>query len=174
MRSALPAGALQLHYLFAPGDPADGVTLDVPLELLNTLDAERLSWLVPGLLPELVLEFLRSLPKPLRRALTPLPQFADAALAELPRSRPVPAGTPGSGTGERCGVTLKADDLTPGRLPDHLRMRVRVLDADGKVTRLRARPRSLAGPLGRRRPGAVSCVARGRASIRRFARLDLW
>src|SRR5581483_7985310 len=58
------AGArLPLKYRFSPGHPLDGLTLTTPLELLNQLDAARLSWLVPGMIREKVTWYLKALPK---------------------------------------------------------------------------------------------------------------
>ncbi|KAA9133437.1 ATP-dependent RNA helicase HrpA [Marinihelvus fidelis] len=125
---------LPMTYLFEPGNPNDGVTVTVPLELLNTLDAARLSWTVPGLQREKLVEMMRTLPKPVRRALTPLPQFAEAAAGQL--------GEPGSRSlAERLatvlsdlgGVNINAADFDESRLPDHLRMRVVVLGEEGET-----------------------------------------
>ncbi len=62
---------LPLSYQFKPGDAADGVTLVVPLERLNTLVDGQLQWLVPGLLRDKIIALIKNLPKPQRRALTP-------------------------------------------------------------------------------------------------------
>ena len=72
-----------LAYHFAPGAADDGVSMKVPMELLNTLDEGRMQWLVPAMLRDKVIEIIRNLPKPVRRALTPAPQFADAAIERL-------------------------------------------------------------------------------------------
>ncbi len=123
-----------LVYRFDPGHPVDGVSLFVPLPLLNTLDPDRLGWGVPGLRRELVSELMRTLPKPSRRALTPLPQFVDAALARL---------DPGVGHSlpralaevlhDIAGVEIKPGDFDLGALPVHLRTRVVVTGEEGAV-----------------------------------------
>lgn len=69
---------LPLHYSFDPGAVDDGVTLDVPLHLLNALDPVRLSWLVPGFVADKAAALIRSLPKALRRSYVPAPDFAHA------------------------------------------------------------------------------------------------
>jgi ATP-dependent helicase HrpA len=79
-----------LEYRFEPGHPDDGVVLSVPLELLNTLDPGRLQWLVPGLLRDKLEALIRQLPKPVRRALTPVPAFADALEQALRERRDQP------------------------------------------------------------------------------------
>ena len=125
---------LPLSYLFRPGDPHDGVTLTVPLSLLNTVDANRLGWQVPALRRELVTELLRSLPKPQRRALTPLPQFADAALERLGTT---PAGNLSERIAEAieasAGVQIRPRDFDWEALPVHLRPRIVVTDEEGGV-----------------------------------------
>jgi ATP-dependent helicase HrpA len=123
-----------LEYLFEPGNPADGVTLTVPMEALNTLDAGRSEWLVPGLLREKLVELMRTLPKPLRRSLTPLPQFADAALEQLGEPGSQPLGTRlAQVLGELTGVDVSPEDFSPALLPDHLRLRVVVQGEEGAV-----------------------------------------
>ena len=81
---------LRLEYRFVPGDPADGVTMQVPLAFVNAVPVERCEWLVPGLLPDKVAELIRGLPKSLRRNFVPAPDFARAfAQAEAPRDEPL-------------------------------------------------------------------------------------
>ena len=123
-----------LSYHFAPGDPADGVSITVPMELLNTLDAGELQWLVPGMLRDKVVEIIRNLPKPVRRALTPAPQFADAAVARMSGSRDAPLlqslATTLTGI---TGLELTASMLAEAPLPDHLQFRIVLIDEHGKV-----------------------------------------
>ena len=67
---------LQLSYHFEPGSPKDGVTMAVPLALLNQVDQRRCEWLVPGLAIEKTQLYLKSLPQKLRRYCVPLPDYA--------------------------------------------------------------------------------------------------
>lgn len=69
--------AFDLSYHFEPGSPRDGVTLTIPLMLLNQVNAGRTEWLVPGMLKEKALLLLKSLPQKLRRHCVPVPQFAE-------------------------------------------------------------------------------------------------
>ena len=71
---------LPLKYRFAPGHPLDGLTLTVPLALLNQIDSARLSWLVPGMIREKVTWYVKALPKAWRQRLTPLPDVVTAFL----------------------------------------------------------------------------------------------
>jgi ATP-dependent helicase HrpA len=122
-----------LSYHFEPGSAEDGVTLDVPLEQLNVLQPARMQWLVPGLLREKLVELMRLLPKPVRRSLTPIPTFADALLESVPGS--LNTSLPDWMCGEihrMTGLDLTGSMLDESALPDHLRLRVRVLGASGE------------------------------------------
>ncbi|OFJ72254.1 hypothetical protein HMPREF2851_04835 [Actinomyces sp. HMSC064C12] len=77
--------ALPLSYVFAPGDPADGVSLTVPLEVLPRLREKDFEWLVPGFLDQLCTGIVRSLPKAVRRELVPAPDVG-ALVAKWIRS----------------------------------------------------------------------------------------
>ncbi len=67
---------LPLTYTFEPGTAADGVTVDIPLPLLNQVPAESFDWQVPGLREDLVIALIRSLPKSVRRNFVPVPDYA--------------------------------------------------------------------------------------------------
>ena len=66
-----------------PAPPADGITLQVPEQLLEELDAEQLAWLVPGARQEKIAELLRSLPKAMRRQIVPVTDHARLALESV-------------------------------------------------------------------------------------------
>lgn len=71
---------LQLSYSFSPGSVDDGVTVTVPLALLNRIDLGLGEWLVPGMLEEKIVASIRGLPKRLRKNFIPVPEFARAAM----------------------------------------------------------------------------------------------
>ncbi|MDI3262094.1 MAG: ATP-dependent RNA helicase HrpA [Fulvimonas sp.] len=124
---------LRLEYRFVPGDEADGVTLHVPLALLNALPAARCEWLVPGLLAEKVTELIRALPKALRRNFVPAPDFARAFVeAEAPRDEPLTAALAAFLT-RVTGVAVDPDAFAAVELPAHLCMRFRLHDEHGKT-----------------------------------------
>src|SRR5690606_21261311 len=75
---ALGDARLPLHYRFEPGAADDGVTLEVPLPLLNALDPARLSWLAPGFVADKAAGLIRTLPKAMRRNYVPAPDFGRA------------------------------------------------------------------------------------------------
>lgn len=126
--------ALPLTYRHTPEDPeVDGVTVDIPLEALPRLEAGHFDWQVPGLRHELVVALIRALPKPLRRTLVPAPETASAVLAEIsPEDGPF-LPVLARALSRRGGVAISADAWAGARIPDHLRMRYRVVGRDGVV-----------------------------------------
>ncbi len=124
---------LPLEYRFDPGQEADGVTLVVPLALVGQVAPERLDWLVPGLLAERITAMLRGLPKSLRRALVPIPETAERIAARLkPSDRPLIQAL-GEELKALTGVQVPEDAWDLSGLPAHLRMKVKLVDADGRV-----------------------------------------
>ena len=123
----------RLEYRFVPGDEADGVTLHLPLAMLNALPAARCEWLVPGLLAEKVAELIRGLPKPLRRNFVPAPDFARAfAEAEAPRDEAL-ATALAAFLKRATGVAIAAGEFAAVELAPHYLMRYRVHDENGRT-----------------------------------------
>jgi ATP-dependent helicase HrpA len=123
----------RLEYRFVPGDDADGVTLHLPLAMLNALPAARCEWLVPGLLAEKVAELIRGLPKALRRNFVPAPDFARAFVAaEAPRDESL-AKALAAFLKRATGVDISAAEFDTVALPAHFRMRYRLHDENGKT-----------------------------------------
>ncbi|MFF5214405.1 ATP-dependent RNA helicase HrpA [Micromonospora sp. NPDC000442] len=124
--------ALPLTYTFDPGTATDGVTVDIPLPLLNQVPAESFDWQVPGLREELVVALIRSLPKPIRRNFVPVPDYARAALAAItPGEEPLLDALTRQ-LRRMTGVTVPRDAWDLGKLPPHLRVTFRVLGDDDK------------------------------------------
>jgi len=129
----IPPQRYRLEYRFVPGDEADGVTLHLPLAMLNALPTARCEWLVPGLLGEKVAELIRGLPKPLRRNFVPAPDFARAFVeAEAPRDEPL-AKALAAFLKRATGVDVAAAEFDPSALPAHFRMRFRLHDENGRT-----------------------------------------
>ena len=126
---------LDLDYVFDPGGLDDGVTVQVPLSVLNQLDPRPFSWQVAGLRAELATELIRALPKATRRNFVPAPEFARRALDWLDQHPDEATGTLPSALGRALRAltgTLVADhEWDPTGVPDHLRMRFAVR-ADGR------------------------------------------
>ncbi len=122
---------LRLSYRFVPGDAADGVTMQVPLALVNAIPAARCEWLVPGLLQEKIAEAIRGLPKALRRNFVPAPDFARAFVeAEAPRDEPLFTAL-ARYLQRVTGVVVGAGDFAGIELPAHLSMNFRINDERG-------------------------------------------
>ena len=126
----IPPQRYRLEYRFVPGDEADGVTLHLPLAMLNALPTARCEWLVPGLLGEKVAELIRGLPKALRRNFVPAPDFARAFVeAESPRDESL-AKALAAFLKRTTGVEVGAAEFAGVDLPAHFRMRYRLHDGD--------------------------------------------
>ncbi|MFO7786537.1 MAG: ATP-dependent RNA helicase HrpA, partial [Halospina sp.] len=125
--------AFELRYHFEPGTAEDGVSIRVPLMALKQLPVERLGWLVPGLLRDRAIALVKGLPKSLRRNFVPVPDFVDAALANLtPCNEPLTRRL-GEQLQRMTGVRIPEDAWDPDNLPDHLRMNVQVIDDRGNI-----------------------------------------
>ena len=68
--------SLPLSYEFAPGSPRDGVSMRIPIEVLERVSDTGTDWLVPGMREDLLTEAIRALPKGVRRLLAPAPDVA--------------------------------------------------------------------------------------------------
>lgn len=120
-----------LSYEFEPTSERDGVTLQVPLMALKQIPERRLEWLVPGLLREKCIALVKGLPKSLRRNFVPVPDFVDAALANMqPDNQPL-ALKLGDQLRRMTGVQIDPDAWPQDELPRHLRMNLRVTGDKG-------------------------------------------
>ncbi|MFG2258737.1 ATP-dependent RNA helicase HrpA [Streptomyces mirabilis] len=118
----------RVTYQFEPGADADGVTVHIPLQVLNQVTDEGFDWQIPGLREEVVTELIRSLPKPIRRNYVPAPNFAKRFLDQaVPLQEPL-ATTLARELKRMVGVPLTADDFDWSRLPDHLKITFRIVD----------------------------------------------
>ena len=125
---------LKLRYRYEPGATDDGVTVDVPVELLPKIMADEFDWLVPGLRTELVAELIRSLPKNLRRNVVPANDWAVKALATLPEYPEDPlVPTLAKTLRALSGTHMTAADFAAASLPTALRMTYRVIDEKGRT-----------------------------------------
>lgn len=123
---------LKLTYQFEPGTDTDGVTVHIPLPLLNQVEMTGFDWQIPGLREELVISLIKSLPKSYRRNFVPAPNYAQAFL-----SRAVPLEKPLLDTliyelRRMTGVTVEAEHWNWEQIPSHLKMTFRVVDENGK------------------------------------------
>ena len=140
------AFTLPLKYHFSPGDTDDGISVIIPLGLLNQVQDIGFDWLIPALRFDLVVALIKALPKALRRNFVPAPNFAEACLAVIqPFSQ-----TKGSATQHKTeilelkpalakqllrmtGVRLADDVWDNIELPMHLTMNFQVINENGKL-----------------------------------------
>lgn len=124
---ALGDARLPLHYRFEPGAADDGVTLEVPLHLLNALDPARLSWLAPGFVADKAAGLIRSLPKAMRRNYVPAPDFGRAFFEAFPKPTADDLrGELARFLSRATGVPVSAIDFDETALEPHLRMNLRL------------------------------------------------
>ena len=126
---ALGDARLAVQYRFEPGAVDDGMTVAVPLHLLNALDAARLSWLAPGFVEDKATALIRALPKALRRNFVPAPDFARAfAEAFAQPDADSIEGALAKFLKRLSGVEVSATDFDAAGIEPHLRANLRLLD----------------------------------------------
>jgi ATP-dependent helicase HrpA len=131
---ALGEARLPVTYRFEPGAPDDGMTLGVPLHLLNALDGARLSWLAPGFVVDKAAAMIKTLPKAQRRNFVPAPDFANAFAEAHGRDEPDAfAGTLARFLQRLTGAAVLGSDFDEAALEPHLRMNLRLFDRNGKT-----------------------------------------
>jgi len=136
-------------YRFEPGAADDGVTVDLPVHDVMSVDEAQFSWGVPGRRTELVEALIRTLPKHLRRDFVPVPQAAATLSRQLDTAQTDLLEELAHRMRQLNGSAVQSTDFAPAELPDHLRMTFRVVDdgtelARGKdlqALRERVRPR---------------------------------
>ncbi|MGI5426882.1 ATP-dependent RNA helicase HrpA [Streptomyces sp. CA-179760] len=141
----------RVTYQFEPGADADGVTVHIPLQVLNQVTDEGFDWQIPGLREEVVVELIRSLPKPIRRHYVPAPNYAKAFLdSAVPLQEPLTT-TMTRELRRKVGVPFEADDFDWSKVPDHLKVTFRIVDErrrklaedkDLEALKLRLRPKA--------------------------------
>ncbi|MEP6632857.1 MAG: ATP-dependent RNA helicase HrpA, partial [Luteimonas sp.] len=120
---------LAVRYRFEPGAIDDGMTVAVPLHLLNALDPVRLSWLAPGFIADKAASSIKSLPKILRRNFVPAPDFARAfAEAYSDAQADAFAGTLARFLRKLTGVEVHGTDFDETALEPYLRANLRLLE----------------------------------------------
>jgi ATP-dependent helicase HrpA len=163
----LPLGdaRLAVSYRFEPGAPDDGMTVAVPLHLLNALDPARLSWLAPGFVQDKAAALIKSLPKALRRNFVPAPDFARAFAEAHMSSNGRPDADSFEGALARflkklTGAEVAAIDFDPASIDAHLRANLRLMEGSGRTVLAESRDLDdLRARFGRRAADAFSARA---------------
>ncbi|MFJ5968350.1 ATP-dependent RNA helicase HrpA [Streptomyces sp. NPDC093060] len=118
----------RVTYQFEPGADADGVTVHIPLQVLNQVTDEGFDWQIPGLREEVVTELIRTLPKPIRRNYVPAPNYAKAFLERAVPLQETLTVTMARELKRMVGVPFEADDFDWAKVPDHLKITFRIVD----------------------------------------------
>ncbi|WP_420899175.1 DUF3418 domain-containing protein [Neisseria lactamica] len=130
-------GKFKLSYRFEPHHPLDGVTMTVPLTVLNRLHAPSLEWLVPGMLREKIQLLIKALPKQIRRICVPVPEFITQFLESNPNRQaaiiPQLAHFIAKGAGDmRILEQIDQDAWAAQELPEHCYLNLRIIDDGGQ------------------------------------------
>ncbi len=150
-------------FLHDPGDVRDGLTVTVPLFVLNQVAEERCEWLVPGMLKDKVQALLKSLPQKPRSRFVPLPESA----AQLAQALSAPESwAHGSLTDallkrvrEATSLDVKRTDFKLDMVPVHLFMNLRVVDEHGRQLGMGRNLGALKAELGAQARGAFQALA---------------
>ena len=161
----------RLSYEFSPGGEADGVSVTLPVGLLNRVPRFRFEWLVPGLLREKCVALLKGLPKALRKQLVPVPDWVDRALPQLqPADRPLTEAL-AVALRDCGGPAIAPGDWDLAGLDDYYRMNIRIVDERG---RLLAQGRDQAALLERFRDATRERIGELHDDSPRCSGLDAW
>ena len=130
-------GRFKLSYRFEPHHPLDGVTMTVPLTVLNRLHAPSLEWLVPGMLREKIQLLIKALPKQIRRICVPVPDFITKFLESNPDRQaaiiPQLAHFIAKSAGDmRILEQIDQDAWVAQELPEHCYLNLRIIDDGGQ------------------------------------------
>ncbi|NPC97997.1 ATP-dependent RNA helicase HrpA [Nocardioides sp. zg-DK7169] len=132
-RTDIGAGlTFPISYHFEPGTEDDGLTIEVPVAMLNRVSAADFSWNVPGLREELVTALIRSLPKNLRVHLVPAPNRAREFLADVPAGEEPLLDALERWCRARTGLLVPREAWDWAKVPEHLRPTYRVVDEQGR------------------------------------------
>jgi len=119
---------LPLEYHFSPGAPDDGVSLIIPVALLNQLVDEGFDWLIPGLRHELLIALIKSLPKVIRRNFVPAPNYADALLQAIKPEDGALLATVSARLKRMSGLTIAEEAWDLASIDTHLKFNFKVVD----------------------------------------------
>ena len=130
-------GKFKLSYRFEPHHPMDGVTLIVPLTVLNRINPHQLEWLVQGMIREKLQLLIKALPKQIRRVCVPVPEFITQFLLSEPDTSapilPQLAHAIAKHAGDmRLLEQIDLNEWAAFRLPEHCYFNLRIVDDGGQ------------------------------------------
>jgi ATP-dependent helicase HrpA len=159
----------QATYLHEPGDAKDGITVTVPLFVLNQVSEDRAEWLVPGMLKDKIQALLKSLPQRPRSRFVPLPESANRLAAEM--SAPELFGAGGltdvllKKVRDETSLDVKRNDFKLDMLSTHFFMNFKVVDEHGRQLGMGRNLGALKAELGAQARGAFQALAQLRPVI---------
>jgi ATP-dependent helicase HrpA len=150
-------------YLHEPGDARDGVTVTVPLFVLNQVNEERCEWLVPGLLKDKIHALLKSLPQKPRSRFVPLPDSAGKLAEALGQAEIFGSGSLTDVLLKKVrditSLDVKRADFKLDMLSAHLFMNLRVVDEHGRQLGMGRNLGALKAEWGSQARGAFQALA---------------
>ena len=159
----------QASYLHAPGDAKDGITVTVPLFVLNQVSDDRAEWLVPGMLKDKIQALLKSLPQRPRSRFVPLPESSKRLADEL--SAPEVFGSGGlldvllKKVRDETSLDVKRNDFKLDMLSTHFFMNFKVVDEHGRQLGQGRNLGALKAELGSQARGAFQALAQMRTAV---------
>lgn len=124
---------LPLSYHFQPGDDDDGISLNIPVGILNQIENKGFDWLIPALRYDLIVALIKALPKTLRRNFVPAPNYADACMNAIEQSDLSMQEALAKQLLKMSGVRIPEEAWHGLVLPEHLKMNFKVIDEKGKL-----------------------------------------
>lgn len=168
---------LKLSYHFEPGSARDGVTLTVPLLLLNQLQPERWEWLVPGLLKEKVQMLVRSLPQKIRKYCVPIPDYAQGFHARWFDKLNDPPGSLieaiATDMNQQFRIRPQASDFRLETIPTHLFMAFRVIDENGRMLAAGRQLSQIKAELGTQAQASFQTMAQQSSDVKRVSQTEI-
>lgn len=151
------------HYLHEPGHERDGLSVDIPLYVLNQVQEDRCDWLVPGMLQDKVLLLLKSLPQRPRSRLLPLPETSARMVNEWLQTDSFAHGNLLDQLAKQVKaisqLDIRASDFKPDQLPVHMRMGLRLIDEHGRQLMFSRSLAAIRGEWGQKARGAFQSLA---------------
>jgi len=125
--------AFECLYQFEPGKHADGVTVKIPLTEAPAVDRTKMDWLVPGMLTEKITALIKGLPKKYRKKLVPVTTAANTIATKMPKNNGPLIAALSTFIHNHFGFDIPAAAWPLDDLPDHLKMRIEVIDPKDKI-----------------------------------------
>ena len=124
---------LPLSYQFDLGNARDGVTITIPLNILNQIKNSGFDWQVPGFRYDLIISLIKSLPKSLRKSLVPAPNYAEAFLSRVNSTASPLLETLQNEFRKMTGTRIESTDWQLDQVPSYLKMNFSIVDHNREI-----------------------------------------